>query len=272
MRPSKASAEDRIPFVATFATRIVLAEIPVRTLPPRRTQTNAGLRLLRGLRPQRPSVAEPDLHRVAAGEPGAVQECLGRYGGLVRSLCRRFCPNRKEAEDAVQEVFIEIWNQAKRYDAGLSSEITFVAMVARRRLIDRGRRRQRALPTEGIEDERAFTASEDRSRQMVDIGCEVERAQKALSELLPDEEKVLRLSICAGMSYEQIAKATALPLGAVKSHLRRGRDRGDPGLHPRSRSRRTRSTSPWNSSARWTARPTTWCCPGSRRRIRTGTT
>jgi RNA polymerase sigma-70 factor (ECF subfamily) len=166
-------------------------------------------------------VAEPILHRVAAGEPGAVQECLDRFGGLVWSLSRRFCPNREEAEDAVQEVFIEIWNKAKRYDPALSSEITFVAMIARRRLIDRGRRRQRAIPAEVLEDQDILPA-DDRAQELVDVGDEVARAQVALAKLRPDEQKVLRLSIYEGLSHDQIAKATALPLGTVKTHLRRG--------------------------------------------------
>jgi RNA polymerase sigma factor (sigma-70 family) len=201
---------------------MMLQEIPHRTMPPSAKPVRAGLRLVRNLEAQRPSVAEPILHRVAAGEPGAVQECLERYGGLVWSLSRRFCPNREEAEDAVQEVFIEIWNKAKRYDASLSSEITFIAMIARRRLIDRGRRRQRALQTDVIEDENILPPAEDRSQEMVDIGDEVDRAQKALAKLRPDEQKVLRLSIYEGLSHDQISKATSLPLGTVKTHLRRG--------------------------------------------------
>lgn len=195
-------------------------EIPIRTTPLSAAPARAGLRLVRD--PHRSSVAEPILHRVAAGEPGAVQECLDRYGGLVWSLARRFCPNREESEDAVQEVFIEIWNKAKRYDASLASEITFVAMIARRRLIDRSRRRQRGIQTDGLEDENSLPPSEDRSQEMVDVGDEVARAQKALAQLRPDEQKVLRLSIYEGLSHDQISKATALPLGTVKTHLRRG--------------------------------------------------
>jgi RNA polymerase sigma-70 factor (ECF subfamily) len=167
-------------------------------------------------------VPEPILQRVAAGEHSAVQECMDRYGGLVWSLARRFCPDREEAEDAVQEVFIELWNKAGRYDASLASEVTFVAMIARRRLIDRGRRRQRTPRAEAIEDERVLPGSEDRSAELVDIGDEAQRAMEAVRQLRPDEQKVLRLAIWEGLSHDQIAKATALPLGTVKTHLRRG--------------------------------------------------
>lgn len=169
----------------------------------------------------RTSLVEPILQRVAAGDANAVQECLDRYGGLVWSLARRFCSNQQEAEDAAQEVFIEIWNKAKRYDPSLSSEITFVAMIARRRLIDRGRRRQRALPTEAIEEEMGLP-DDDRSMELVDVGDEARRASQALAKLRPDEQKVLKLAIYEGLSHDQIAKATTLPLGTVKTHLRRG--------------------------------------------------
>lgn len=167
------------------------------------------------------SLAEPLLQRVASGDAVAVQECLDRYGGLVWSLARRFCSNREEAEDAAQEVFIEIWNKAKRYDPTLSSEITFIAMIARRRLIDRGRRRQRALQVEAIDEDSNFP-TEDQAQELVDVGDEADKAAKALQRLRPDEQKVLKLAIYEGLSHDQIAKITTLPLGTVKTHLRRG--------------------------------------------------
>lgn len=198
----------------------MLAESTIRMQSRGHVSARSPLAVLRG--PQSAFVADPILHRVAAGDPTAVQECLDRYGGLVWSLCRRFCAQREEAEDAVQDVFIEIWNKAARYDPSLSSEITFVAMIARRRLIDRGRRRQRVVPSDALEDETRLPAADDRAQEMVDVGDEVDRAQKALDQLRPDEQKVLRLSIYEGLSHDQISRATSLPLGTVKTHLRRG--------------------------------------------------
>lgn len=164
---------------------------------------------------------ESILPRVAAGEPRAVQECLDRYGGLVRSLSRRFSVDRQEAEDAVQEVFFEIWNMAGRYDQALASELTFVAMIARRRLIDRGRRRRRVIRPETL-DKGQVLPSDDRSQELVDVGDEAELARAALSRLRPDEQLVLHLAIYEGLSHDQISKATAMPLGTVKTHVRRG--------------------------------------------------
>lgn len=183
--------------------------------------TGIAVRTARHRESHRLSTAESILPRVAAGEPRAVQECMDRYGGLVWSLSRRFSVDREEAEDAVQEVFVEIWHMAGRYDQALASEITFIAMIARRRLIDRGRRRQHAIRPEPLEVGQVLP-SDDRAQELVDVGDEVERAQAALAQLRPDEQRVLHLSIYEGLSHDQISKATALPLGTVKTHVRRG--------------------------------------------------
>ena len=65
------------------------------------------------------------LTRVAAGDSSAVSECLDTYGPLVWSLARRMSFDASQAEDSVQEIFIEIWKSAHRFDASISSEVTF---------------------------------------------------------------------------------------------------------------------------------------------------
>ena len=77
--------------------------------------------------------------RLAAGESGAPAECMERFGGLVWALARRFSTNSADAEDAVQEIFSSLWQNADRFDPSIASETTFVGMIARRRLIDRRR-------------------------------------------------------------------------------------------------------------------------------------
>ncbi len=160
------------------------------------------------------------LTRVAVREPGAAEAMLDRFGGLVWSLARRLASSSTEAEDAVQEIFADVWNSAGRFDPALGSEVTFVATIARRRLIDRRRRESRRLDQtpigereagEVVEVERAPTISE-----------EAARAAAALGQLTADQQRVLRLSIYHGLSHERIATATGLPLGTVKTHARRG--------------------------------------------------
>ena len=153
-----------------------------------------------------------------------MQACMDTFGGLVWSLARRFCPIASEAEDAVQEAFISVWENAARYDPSKGAEVTFVAMIARRRIIDRSRRHQRQERV--IAEVREQYCSSDESRPRVDPSAEtvdeVEQAMRAMSSLSENQQRVLYLAIHQGLTHEQISVATKLPLGTVKTNARRG--------------------------------------------------
>lgn len=188
----------------------------------RRSQTRR--RMPRQPRTVRTATDEPTiLQRIAAGDPGAVKACLDRYSPLVWSIVRRQLRDLALAEDAVQEIFIDVWKSAGRYDPQLSSEATFVTTITRRRLIDRQRRMGRELPTEGIEE--TTVQETDERLAGVDVCDEARVATEAIAELKPEHRKVLMLSVVDGLSHSQIARSMNLPLGTVKSHLRRGLER-----------------------------------------------
>ncbi len=161
------------------------------------------------------------LERVARGDSGAVREVIDAYGGLVYSLARRFTRNEQEADDAAQDIFLDVWRSAARFDTSLGAEVTFIATIARRRLIDRARKAGRDGPRTSLAvepEQPASAAPVERFERSDDVG----KAQAALEALSPEQQKVLRLSIYHGLSHERIAEATGLPLGTVKTHARRG--------------------------------------------------
>jgi len=166
-------------------------------------------------------VSELVLQRVARGDTQAVAACVDQFGGLIWSLARRLLHSPSEAEDAVQEVFVELWKNASRFDPSIASETTFVAMIARRRLIDRRRRHARRSDSEAVPvDDLPIEAPAEPER--VELHDEAARAVAALEQLKPEQRNVLRLAVCHGWPHQLIADRLGLPLGTVKTHVRRG--------------------------------------------------
>ncbi|MEO0529341.1 MAG: sigma-70 family RNA polymerase sigma factor [Planctomycetota bacterium] len=179
--------------------------------------------------------------QVAAGTDGAAEACLDRYGGLVWSLARKYFARRSDAEDAVQEAFVSVWENAGRFDAGVASETTYVAMIARRRMIDLVRRAGAARRSMNSDDAGGLDAPSPVERVAAaeptaiqadgvalrgfEVSEEAERVRNHLAQLSEDQQRVLNLALCEGQSQSQIAEATGWPLGTVKSHARRGMKR-----------------------------------------------
>jgi len=162
------------------------------------------------------------LQRVAIGDQTAVDDCIEKYGGLIWSIGKRYLRDITDLEDVTQEVFIELWQTAKRFDPSLGSESNFVALIARRRMVDRLRRRgteQNRVPTESIDD--VGEISVDVSERLT-WGDEIERTVGCLEKLESVRKQVLVLHLRDGYSHGRISDALKLPLGTIKSHARRG--------------------------------------------------
>lgn len=159
----------------------------------------------------------PLLPLVAGGDRQAIRACIERYGGLVWSLARRARLAEDEVEDVVQDIFVALWSNAGRFDPRIASEATFVAMIARRRIIDQRRRKQRRPETEMYDSQRSTS-----TLPPPEVGAEAAQAARALEQLRPEQRQVLLLTACQGLSHEEVANTTGMPLGTVKAHARRG--------------------------------------------------
>ncbi|MBN2560994.1 MAG: sigma-70 family RNA polymerase sigma factor [Phycisphaerae bacterium] len=162
------------------------------------------------------------LQRVGEGDTRAVAECIDRFGGLVWSLARKLIGNPAEAEDAVQEVSIALWKDASRFDPSVASEITFVTMIARRRLIDRWRKIGRRPNGDATDVDVVPIQAEEDEHSQVELAEEAARATETINLLRPKQREVLNLAVCEGWSHQLIADRLCMPLGTVKTHVRRG--------------------------------------------------
>ena len=142
----------------------------------------------------------------------------------VHAVCLRIIRDQQEAEDVVSEVFFELWKKRDRFDAARSTPRTYLLLMARSRAIDRYRSRQRT----GV----ATTSLSHSTDEPVDLGSSPDDglirteaqivARHVLGELDDVKRQVLELVFYEGMSHPEIAEHLGMPLGTVKSHIRRG--------------------------------------------------
>ncbi|HSD73692.1 MAG TPA: sigma-70 family RNA polymerase sigma factor [Steroidobacteraceae bacterium] len=165
-------------------------------------------------------MSESVLKRIARGDERAVAQCMDEFGNLVWALARRLSRTRADAEDAVQEIFTDLWRSAGRFDPEQGSEKVFVTTIARRRLIDRMRRSAHQPGGESVDSLDVIGWAEPGTR--AEVCVEAERAARAVARLRPEQQKVLELGILGGLTHSEIAAATGMPLGTVKTNMRRG--------------------------------------------------
>lgn len=165
-------------------------------------------------------MSESLMTRIARGDDSAVAACIEQYGSLVWAIARRLLRNQSDAEDAVQEIFTDVWRSAHRFNPSAGSEKVFVTTIARRRLIDRMRRVANRVQTESADvlDELGFHAPDTAA----EVSVEAELAAQVLQTLRPEQRKVIELGLLHGLSHSEIAEATGMPLGTVKTFMRRG--------------------------------------------------
>lgn len=158
------------------------------------------------------------LRQVVNSEEGALGELYDRYSGRLRALARRILGDNGEAEDAVQEAFVQIWRQAGRYDPGRSSVSTWMSLILRSRAIDRLRTRRVADRTkQGLQQEDRNSHTSPRGERNVLEQERAGRLRAELEKLPPEQRRVLEMAFYGGLTQTEIAAQAGIPLGTVKT-------------------------------------------------------
>jgi RNA polymerase sigma factor (sigma-70 family) len=160
------------------------------------------------------------LKRMAQGDKRALADCMEQHGGLIWALSRRMSPTPSDAEDATQEIFLTLWKNAARFDPTRGSEAVFIATLARRLLINRYRQRRRRPAEVAVDETESLQwAATGLSSE---TSAEAQQASAALSSLRPEQQRIITLAVVHGLSQSEIAAQIGMPLGTVKTLMRRG--------------------------------------------------
>ncbi len=162
------------------------------------------------------------LQRVGRGDERAFEMVYDRMAGLVLGIARRVIRNAAHAEEVTQEVMVEIWRTAARFDPERGSASAWVLTLAHRRSVDRVRSAQAATARE----HRAALASGppdyDEVAEAVITASEHEEVRNALDALSPVQREAIMLAYYRGLTQQQVADELGIPLGTVKTRLRDG--------------------------------------------------
>lgn len=164
--------------------------------------------------------------RVARGEQPALAELYDRTHHPVFSLCWRVLRDREDAEEVTLDVYLQVWQIAKRYEPGRGSALTWILTLARSRAIDR----LRALGARRRKESRILhghpVSSPEPAPELAAQRGELEtRVARALSRLPRTQACVLELACAEGLTHVEIAERLGQPLGTVKTRIRLGLER-----------------------------------------------
>lgn len=164
------------------------------------------------------------MQSVAAGDPAAVAALYDRFGSLIYRMAYQSLPNRDEAEDAVQEVFVRLWRTSDRYDPTRAALVTWVMLISRRYLVDRLRRSRSAIKSSGLEEKLLNVQHGSGSGGGKLDADQQERFGTLMKKIdqLPELQKtVVVRAYLNGQTLRQIGEELDTPLGTIKSALSR---------------------------------------------------
>lgn len=181
-------------------------------------------------RPQLRSVPEPApdrpldalLHRVATGDIAAFEALFDATAAQVNGVVRRVLRDPAQSEEVAQEVLIEVWRTAARFDATRGAASTWILTMAHRRAVDRVRSAQAAMDREQRVAHRDHAPSYDEVAEEVEATLEQEAVRRCLDSLTDLQRESVTLAYYNGYTYREVAEALVVPLGTVKTRLRDG--------------------------------------------------
>jgi len=165
------------------------------------------------------------LRRIGEGDRASFRELFDRFSGVLLAAAYKVLNDQTEAEDVLQDVFIQIWDKASLYDPRRGKPLTWVLTLTRNKAIDRLRSAQRRYR---LKDE---VEKEYKAVDMTDVVDSVDRVyalekgkmiREAVKNLSKDQQVAIELAFFKGLTQNEIAEQLNEPLGTIKARIRRG--------------------------------------------------
>ena len=169
----------------------------------------------------------PLVTRAARGDEEALRSLYDAVSPLVLGLAAAILKEEAEAEETLIDVFVQVWQQAERYDPARGSVVSWIATLARTRAIDRRRRRARdatiALPAQDDRLDHHLPREPAPGPQEVFQGNEDrERMRRAVDSLPSEQRRAIEAAFYGGLSHSEVARELGEPLGTIKTRIRAG--------------------------------------------------
>ena len=166
--------------------------------------------------------ADKLLVRVAGGDQRAFEELYALVSGPVFGLVRRVVRDPAQSEEVAQEVLLELWRSAGRFDPARGSALSWILTLAHRRAVDRVRSARAATEREQREGRRNHHPAFDQVAEEVEAGLERQWVRHCLEKLTTLQRESVTLAYYDGYTYREVAERLSLPLGTVKTRMRDG--------------------------------------------------
>jgi RNA polymerase sigma-70 factor (ECF subfamily) len=167
-------------------------------------------------------VLEDLLLQVARGDDAAFEHVYDRLSGPVFGLVRRVVRDRAQAEEVAQEVMVEVWRTAARFDPTRGTALSWVLTMAHRRAVDRVRSAQASSDREERAARMGGDVAYDQVAEAVTTRLEGERARRCLDGLTELQRQAVTMAYYGGYSYPEVAGLLRVPLGTIKTRMRDG--------------------------------------------------
>ncbi|MEA9985804.1 MULTISPECIES: sigma-70 family RNA polymerase sigma factor [Subtercola] len=162
------------------------------------------------------------LQRIATSDQRAFSELYDRVAPRVLGLIKRLLVDHAQSEEVAQEVFLEIWKTAAKFDTNKGAAMSWILTMSHRRAVDRVRASQSGHDRDikiGIRD---LPQEYDHVAESVEIRIEHERVKKAMGQLTELQRQAVSLAYYGGYSHSEVAEMLHVPIGTVKTRLRDG--------------------------------------------------